>query len=311
MDWFPIIAALVCVALLRRFWQERNKSDLRGKTVLITGAAHGIGRELATAFANRNSNLVLWDVREDLLEVAHEELMAHPNAITVSYAVVDVSSLEAVAAAAKKLKDRKIDVIVNNAGIVTNGHLLDKSAEKIAKTLSVNTMGPLHVLQTLLPGMLQRGEGGHVVTVSSVMAQMYANHLSDYCMSKAALSALHNILRLELATARDQSKQTPPTPPIRTSLILPYHTATGMFAGATFPKLVNRLFPPLTPQRVAERIVCAVECHEEEVYIPGYLSWITPLLGLLPTALRDWLLRRAAGGGMATFTGSASREKAH
>ena len=178
-------AALLAAALLLDFvahrrWFRRRQS-LAGRVVLITGAAGGLGRELALHFAREGATVALWDVRADALDEVFEWLTrthkVAPSAVRRT--VVDVADRRAVERAAAELAHAcgAVRVLVNNAAIVCGDALLaGSSADSLERTLRVNIEGAFWVVRALAAPMLAAG-GGTVVTVGSVVAYMVMTYL--------------------------------------------------------------------------------------------------------------------------------------
>jgi NAD(P)-dependent dehydrogenase (short-subunit alcohol dehydrogenase family) len=164
-------------------------------TILITGAARGIGHALC-ADALRRGWSVIGSVREDAAAKALEaEFAAQFKAL-----VFDVTDADAIARAAASL-DRPIDVLINNAGIIgpERQSALDMDFDGFAETLAVNVLAPLRIAQAFLPH-LKRSDGPRLMTISSGMGSMsYAksDHLA-YRASKAAVNKVTQGLASDL-----------------------------------------------------------------------------------------------------------------
>src|SRR5690606_17071998 len=136
---------------------EKLKS-VAGMSVLITGAAMGMGRIYADrAVAEGASRVVLWDIDEDLLNQARDQLSNGVTDVVVQQ--VDVSSLEAVrAAAVEVLAIGPIDVLINNAGIVRGKVFWEHDQQRdIAATMNINALAPMHITREFLPAMIASG----------------------------------------------------------------------------------------------------------------------------------------------------------
>ncbi|UJR87000.1 SDR family NAD(P)-dependent oxidoreductase [Sandaracinus amylolyticus] len=172
--------------------------ELRDRVVLVTGAASGIGRQTAFAFAEEGARLELVDLDPRGLEITAR--LASAFGAKVSTHVADVSeaaSMEALAA-----RTPCVDVLVNNAGIGAAGAFLDASLETWRRTLDVNLMGVVHGCRAFVPAMVARRAGGHVVNVASVAGLAAPRAMSVYAASKHAVVGLSESLRAELAPHR-------------------------------------------------------------------------------------------------------------
>ena len=170
------------------------------------------------------------------------------------------------------------------------------------RTFRTNTFSHFNTLRTFLPHMLREGRGT-IVTVSSVLGHLGAANLSSYTASKAALLALHQSLRAEIA-------QHPEGKEIKTILVSPGQMSTKMFAGVKTP---SHFFGPIAaPVDVAKEIIKMVEKGEGgEIAVPLYAKWIQ-ILGVLPAGVQT-LARRWAGVDTAIskagFSGKVATEK--
>jgi NADP-dependent 3-hydroxy acid dehydrogenase YdfG len=173
---------------------------LRDRIVVITGAGSGIGRATALAFAAEGARIAACDVEQGRLDALAGEL--GDRALVVRR--VDVADrsqvrqfaddVHAVAPAA--------DVLVNNAGVAVGGAFLDTTLEDWDWLLGVNLRGVVHGCHFFVPRMVARGDGGHVVNLSSILGIYPAANISAYVASKFAVRGLSQSLREELAPHR-------------------------------------------------------------------------------------------------------------
>jgi NAD(P)-dependent dehydrogenase (short-subunit alcohol dehydrogenase family) len=170
-----------------------------GKTVLVTGAAVGIGRAVALRMAELGANVILADLQEDLLLRTAEELSAHGDRILPL--VCDVSDPIRVREVVREGEARfgKIDILVNNAGLWRHwGSFLDTSDEIWEKYLSVNLMGAVWFTKAVLEGMISR-RYGRIVNVASV-AGVYGNgKMVAYSATKGAMISMTKALAKEVS----------------------------------------------------------------------------------------------------------------
>ena len=267
---------------------------LRDSVVLITGAASGIGRLLALGAAERGATLVLWDRDATGLEQLRDELLrsgAAPG--TVAIDTIDLADRTAIAAAAQRALEQagRVDVLINNAGVVSGKRLTEASDEDVLQTFAVNALAPIWATRAFLPRMIEAGRG-HIVTISSLAGFAGTAKLVDYCASKHAAVGFDEALRIELKRERL---------PIRTTIVGTFYIATGMFAGVR--TRFSWLLPILEPQRVAERVLRAIERDEQRLLMPWFAYTLFPVK-LLPIPLVDWLLDFfGISRGMDQFTG--------
>lgn len=244
-----------------------------GSRILVTGAASGLGRRLAHGIARRKGNLVLWDLNREGLEKVAGEIEALGS--RAQHDVVDVSKREDVYEAARRLQG-PLDVLINNAGVVSGKSLLELPDEMIERTFAVNTLALFWTVKAFLPGMIERRRG-HLVTIASAAGLIGVPKLSDYGASKWAAVGFDESLRMELRKA---------APAIRTTVVCPYYVRTGLFDGAKsrFP----RLLPILDEGTASERILRAIEGDERKVVMPAMVRTI-PWVRLLPVSWFDFI----------------------
>ncbi|MEV6419813.1 SDR family oxidoreductase [Streptomyces sp. NPDC051662] len=171
-----------------------------GQLVLVTGAASGIGRATAFAFAEAGARIVAVDrdVEGAARTAELARLIGAPDAWAEPADVGDGQAME-------KLAERVaaeygiVDVLVNNAGIGLSGAFLDTSAEEWKKVLDVNLWGVIHGCRLFGKQMAERGQGGHIVNTASAAAYQPSKALPAYSTSKAAVLMLSECLRAELA----------------------------------------------------------------------------------------------------------------
>ena len=253
-------------------------TNVVGKTVLITGAASGIGKLMASALGKKGAHIVLWDYNEKLLNETLDELKK--DIPSVRGYVVDLTNKNAVSKTAEKtLKDViRVDILINNAGIVVGKSLLDASDDEILRTFDVNTLALFWMVRAFLPGMLERDEG-HIVTIASAAGIAGTAKLVDYCSSKFAAVGFDEALRVEL---RRQNSS------IKTTVVCPFYIDTGMFDGvkSRFPLVL----PILKPEYVVKRIVQAIRHNKQRLVMPRLVGVLYPAR-LLPMPAFDALQR--------------------
>ena len=172
----------------------KERYDIAGRTVLITGAARGIGAATAVRLHAKGANVALVGLEPERLE----ELVARLGDRAEAYEadVTDSAALErTVAAVAERFGG--IDVAIANAGIHTIGALATSSPEQVERVLDVNLMGVWRTDRAVLPHLVARG--GYLVNVSSLAAAGHAPLMAPYAASKAGVEALTDCLRSEAA----------------------------------------------------------------------------------------------------------------
>ena len=161
---------------------------LEGKTALVTGAAQGIGRAICEAFLREGARLIATDLSSDALKAA----FALTEAVT---AVMDVTDNDAVNAIANDHLD--VDVLVNCAGWVANGSILDGTPGDLERSLRINVLSMENTIRAFLPAMRERRNGSIINIASVVSSVMAAPNRFAYGTSKAA------VIGLTMSVARD------------------------------------------------------------------------------------------------------------
>ena len=173
--------------------------DLKGKVAFITGAGRGIGREIGLNLARAGAVVAVTDIADTVFETAKEAQKYRNESIAVK---CDVSNLEEVTNAQKHVLDKlkKVDILINNAGIYPQKPFLQITADDWNKVMSINLFGTFYFTKAFVPGMVER-RYGKIVNITSISwpAVVYPN-LVHYSSSKAAISGFTKALALEMAT---------------------------------------------------------------------------------------------------------------
>ncbi len=241
--------------------------DLRGKNVFLTGAASGIGRATALACAREGAVLFLTDVNTDGLVAVVEEITTAGGDVAFA-SPVDISDHDGVRAMAAEITELhgSMDVVMNIAGIASWGTIQALPHRTWQRVVDVNLMGPIAVLEYLVPPMIEARRGGHVVNVSSAAGIIGMPWHAAYSASKFGLRGVSEVLRFDLAPYR-----------IGVSLVCPGGVDTGLtetvdIAGVDttsheFRKLQAHFKKrAVTPEAAAEAILRGVRRNKYWVY---------------------------------------------
>ena len=267
-------------------------STFKGKRVLITGGASGIGKLMGGMALDKGAAaLVIWDIDQESIESVVRELgkksKAQGRAGRVYGMRVDVSNQAMVADRYEQTKREvgEIDILINSAGIITSNKTFDKcTPDEINRTMNVNALAPMYVAQQVLPDMVAR-DSGHICNIGSAGGMISNPRMSIYAASKWATIGWSDSVRLELREMRSR---------VRVTTIAPYYITTGMFDGVR-----SKIFPLLRPENVASRILRAIERDTAfkmfMPWIPCPHHFIRLLQGILPIRVFDWLVGRVLG----------------
>ncbi len=174
--------------------------DLIGRTVVVTGAAAGIGKAVAEAFAASGARLVLLDIDGDRLEATAAELRAAGTEVFAQVAsVCDAAAVESVFTAAGE-RFGGIDVLVNNAGISANQPTLELPLQTWQRALDINLTGVFLCAQAAARHMVS-ANGGVILNLASMYGIVAAPNRAAYCVTKGGVAMLSKVLAVEWADA--------------------------------------------------------------------------------------------------------------
>lgn len=269
---------------------------VRGKTVLVTGAAMGMGRLFVErAIAERARAVILWDIDERALQATLDSL--DNGTTTLSGHVIDISDLDVVAATAAEVRAEfgQVDVLVNNAGVVRgNTYFWESDSARDTKlTIDVNTLAPMYVAREFLPGMVGGPGESRVLNLASAAGLTPNPRMATYAASKWAMIGWSDSVRLELKQAGADH--------VKVTTVCPYYVNTGMFDGAKSAPLL----PILEPEHVVEEAWTGMLAGDPFVILPRTVVLSEILKGLLPIGVRDFIADHIIGvyHTMEDFTG--------
>jgi NAD(P)-dependent dehydrogenase (short-subunit alcohol dehydrogenase family) len=173
-----------------------HQFDLNNRTAIITGGAQGFGLDIAKRFLNSGVKTIIWDIDENELKKATQELN-NPN---LSYKVVDVSNYKNVKETVDEItKSTNIDILINNAGITgSTSSLWDYDVEEWNKIIQINLMGTFNCCKCVVPNMIKNNYG-RIINVASVAGKDGNAKASAYSSAKAGAIGLTKSLGKELA----------------------------------------------------------------------------------------------------------------
>lgn len=169
------------------------------KKCFITGAASGIGRATAVAMAESGARLFLTDINKKQLEEVVVSIQQSGGSV-ISWKSLDISDFEEVRkfTDAIQAESGPMDIVMNIAGTSVWGGVELLQHEHWKKMVDINLMGPIHVMERLMPGMVRAGKGGHLVNVSSAAGLIGLPWHSAYSASKFGLRGICEVLRYDL-----------------------------------------------------------------------------------------------------------------
>lgn len=280
--------------------KPRGGTDIRGSSVVVTGAACGLGRALAFEFARAGARrIALLDVDQEALGSTAEELQA--LGVEVFPRRVDVADRQQMESFASDLLRGwgAVDILVNNAGVGVGGELKDVAIDNLEWIVGINLMGEIYGTRLFLPGMIER-RSGHVVNVASLSGLVLLPFHLPYTTTKFGLTGFSEALWAE--TKRFGVGVTLVCPgAIKTSIVrksrLPETTGRQQEFVERFQARLEE--KGMEPEEVARRVLGAVE-RNRFLLLTGAESYLL------------YFLRRLAPGTMrrlvAAITGIASKE---
>ncbi|MFF3214220.1 SDR family oxidoreductase [Streptomyces sp. NPDC002886] len=247
---------------------------LEGRTVVVTGAARGLGAALARAFDARGARVALLGLEaEGLREVA--ACLNHESACWE----VDVTDDATMAETARQVRARfgPVSLVVANAGVAEGGPFTDSDSQVWRRVIEVNLVGSAATARCFLPDLLDTH--GYYLQVASLAAMGTSPLMSAYCASKAGVESFAHALRAELAHRG-----------VAVGIAYINWTDTDMIGGTDARTVVSELRAHMpAPARkvypadhVADRLATAAERRKASVYVPGWLRAVQPVRALLP-----------------------------
>lgn len=256
--------------------------SVKDDTVLITGAASGIGRLMAIKFAGLGAKkIVLLDRDTDNLqkvEATVREARKNPDRQEIYSVVADLATRTATCQAMDESIEKAGDItmLINNAGIVTGKKITDCPGELMELTMRVNSESHFWTTQAVLPKMIEKNRG-HIVTISSAAGVVGVPGLADYSASKHAAKGFDESIRLEMRLLGKTG--------VKTTVVCPFYIRTGMFEGAKSRYPI--ILPLLQPEYAVKKILQAIRCNQSVLKMPMSTHLLPVMRALLPTPLFD------------------------
>ena len=263
----------------------------QNKSVLITGACSGIGKIMARKVLERGARvLTILDINPTLFEDLKNEWL-HFGA-EIHFYQIDLSDLQQIQEISSKVKEEvgMIDVLINNAGVVTGAYFHEHSHKNISLSMGVNSNAPMHLTLEFINDMIERNSGA-ICTICSSAGLISNPRMSVYAASKWAVVGWSDSLRLEMEQLKKK---------ISVTTIMPFYINTGMFEGVK-----SKMLPILEPEPTAEKIIRAVEKETKMLAMPLPYWFIRLSQGILPLGAFDWVMKNVFGiyDTMKDFTG--------
>jgi hypothetical protein len=261
-------------------------TPLKGRTVLVTGAARGIGAEVARQAAARGARLALVGLEPDRLREVCGSLPGTGH----SWHTADVTEQAALDAAVREIITATggVDVVVANAGVANIGTINGGDTESLVRTIDVNLIGVVRTVGATIPHVRERR--GYYLLLSSAAAFTALPGMAAYAASKAGVEQFGNVLRLEMAGL---GVGTAHPIWIDTDLVRDIQHDLPSFREA-LARLPWPLGSTVSVQRCAGAIVRGIERRRRRVYVPRVIGGVQAVRSLFTTAAVEAVLKRYA-----------------
>ena len=263
------------------FWQD--------KVVLVTGGSGGLGKCIAETYSKAGAKVAIAARNAETLERAAEDIRVHGREVLPVQA--DITCQQEVDAMLEAVigKYGRLDVLVNNAGRSVRGRVLDTTPEKFQELLDLNLIALVRCTRAAVPHLLQTR--GHVVNIGSLAAKSAGRYVGAYPVTKFAVAAYTQQLRLELAERGLHVLLVCPGPIAREDTTPRYGTdLEGLPESARKPGAGVKV-KVLDPKRLAADILRACERRQPEMVRPAKARVLFTLSSISPR-LGDWLVRK-------------------
>ncbi len=267
----------------------KERRQLNGKVVAITGGARGIGRATAQALVRRGCRVAIGDVDLALAEETAAGLGGGTVALPLD--VSDRASFEAFLDEAERQLG-PLDVIVNNAGIMPVTPFVEESEESIHRQIEINLIGVIHGTQLAMRRMMPRNSG-HIVNIASQAGKVPTPGIATYSATKHAVVGLSDAVRQELRGRN-----------VEVSCVMPTVVNTELTAGVG-----QKWVKPVEATDVAEAIVGALEVPHFDVFVPKSNGALIRAGALMPRAAAEGLARAMGTDKLMTEVDHAARAK--
>jgi NAD(P)-dependent dehydrogenase (short-subunit alcohol dehydrogenase family) len=238
-----------------------------GKRVFLTGAASGIGRATALKLAGEGADLYLTDRDPDGLATTVADARALGGTVA-EHRAMDISDYDEVVQFASDIHSShpSMDIVMNIAGVSAWGTVEQLTHKQWTSMITINLMGPIHVIESFLPPMVAAGRGGHLVNVSSAAGIVALPWHSAYSASKFGLRGLSEVLRFDLARHRIGVSVVVPGA-VNTPLVQTVEIAGVDRDNPRVQRMVSRFTGhAVTPEAVADKILAGVAKNRFLIY---------------------------------------------
>ncbi|XP_060856830.1 17-beta-hydroxysteroid dehydrogenase 13-like [Metopolophium dirhodum] len=289
LDYLPIITKVV-VGILHSIYAFINlafltiypvEKSLKDKVVLVTGAGRGLGREMSYLLAKEGAKVVCVDINAEGVKETADVINGGRTGADgeADFYTTNVAEPSQVNELAKAVEEKwgKVDVLINNAGIVASAPLMDTTDEQIKRMIDVNLVSHFWMVRAFLPAMKKRNEG-HIVATSSVAAFTCAANIVPYAATKYGVTGLMASLREELRAN--------PSNNIKTTTVHPFFLDSAPINVKHWD--VKSALPIVSIPQVARAAIQGIKREDVVVTVPEILRLIMQILWIVPQKSADY-----------------------
>ena len=259
-----------------------------GRVIAVTGGARGIGREIAGLLAMAGARVAIGDYDRDAVRATARALTGDVAAFDLD--VTDTASFAAFLTAVERRWGR-VDVLINNAGVMWVGGFDTEPESATARQLEVNLHGVIRGVKLAGAAMRARG-AGHIVTVASAASKLSPPGEATYAATKHGVYGYLNSVRAELEGSG-----------VLLSVVMPGVVDTELAAGTA-----TGAAKLLTPEDVAQAVMAVIVRPRSEVTVPAYVGLLNRWVGVLPERARASVLRKLLPDQVAAVAGRSARK---
>lgn len=236
--------------------------NFSNKLVLITGGGMGMGKGMAKKFLELGAKVIILDINQEVIDDVIDEFSDFGY---IKGFVCDVSSLSAIKKVKKEIEksDGKIDILINNAGVVSGGNFHELTEKEIKKTIDVDLYGVVWMTKVFINDLIGKDDAV-IVNIASAAGLLGVPQLVPYCASKFAVVGFSESLRFEMQSLNFN---------VHVMAVCPSYVGTGMFDGAKPPKFTKMIHPDTMVKLIVEGIE-----KEKTCLIVPLLSETVPIL---------------------------------
>ncbi|CAH1731694.1 unnamed protein product [Aphis gossypii] len=289
LDCLPLVTRIL-VGILHTIYAFINlafasiypvEKSLKDKVVLVTGAGRGLGREMSYQLAKEGAKVVCVDINAEGVKETAEVInggRTGEDAVADFY-TTNVAEPSQVNELAKAVEDKwgKVDVLINNAGIVASAPLMDTTDDQIKRMIDVNLISHFWMIRAFLPAMQKRNEG-HIVATSSAAAFTCAANIVPYAATKYGVTGL-------MASFREELRGNPSNN-IKTTTVHPFFLDSAPINVKHWE--VKSVLPIVSIPQVAQAAIQGIKREDAIVTVPESLRLSMHMLWMLPQKSADY-----------------------